>query len=95
MEMQQIYCFIDPGGNQISGQGFKVQKLREGLYAIEFERAFADPPAITCTIFGGEWETFNKSIAVLESQPNYAILSTSSPDRPEACGFTFIATGKV
>lgn len=94
-EYQHLYGAVSPDGQIKFGEGFKSQRLRLGLYAIEFERHFAETPAIVCTISGGEWQTFNKSIAILEVTPNYAICTTSSPDRPEDCGFTLIAFGKL
>lgn len=94
-EIQHVHGSIDPDGNKKFGEGFRSQKLRMGLYAIEFDKPFLEMPAAVCTIFGGEWETFNKSITVLEVSEHYVIFGTSSPDRPEDCGFTFIAFGNV
>ena len=94
-EHQHIYGAVGPNGQIKFGEGFKAQELRFGLYAIEFERPFSQTPAIVCTISGGEWQTFNKSIAILEVTTNYAICSTSSPGRPESCGFTLIAFGDL
>jgi hypothetical protein len=95
MEMQQVYGVIGPDGQTISGQGFQLRKIRFGLYLVEFERPFAQEPATVCTILGNEWQTFNLSIAILEVTPDYFVCGTSSPDRPEDCGFTFIASGNV
>lgn len=95
MEMQQVYGVIDPDGHQISGQGFQCHKIRFGLYVVEFERPFAQEPATVCTILGNEWQTFNLSIAILEVTPWHFVCTTSSPDRPENCGFTFIVSGQV
>ena len=92
---QHIYGAVGPDGRIKFGEGFKSQRLRVGLYAIEFEQPFKEAPSVVCTIFGDEWGTFNKSLAVLEVTPNYAILTTSAPDRPEDCGFTLIAFGDV
>lgn len=94
-EKQHIYGTVSAQGQVASGEGFKAQQIRFGLYAIEFEQPFAGTPTPVCMINGGEWETFNKSIAILEVTDRYCICSTSSPDRPESCAFTFIAFGDV
>ena len=92
---QHIYGVISEDGNIISGEGFKCHKLRYGLYLIEFDQPFVDTPAAICTIYGGEWQTFNLSVAVVDVTQWHFVCTTSSPDRPEDCGFTFIAFGNI
>jgi hypothetical protein len=95
MEMQQVYGVISQDGKQMSGEGFKCRRIWSGTYIIEFDRPFADIPGVVCTINGTEWQTFDKSVAIVECDPRYFVCVTSSMDRPEDCGFTFIASGKV
>ena len=95
MEVQQIYGVISPDGKIISGQGFRSHKIWSGTYIIEFDRPFANSPAPVCTIYGNEWKTFDKSVAIVEFDSRYFVYVTSSPDRPEDCGLTFIACGDV
>ena len=92
---QHIYGSIGPDGNTFSGEGFSCRKIRYGLYLVEFDTAFVDTPAVVCTINGNEWQTFNLSVANLDITPFHFVCSTSSPDRPEDCAFTFIAFGQV
>ena len=94
-EHQHIYGAVGPDGSTMWGEGFKVRKIRYGLYVVEFEKPFKGNPAVVCTIFGGEWETFNLSVAVLEVNPSLFVCGTSSPDRPVDSAFTFIAFGDV
>ena len=94
-EHQHIYGAVSRDGEKYFGEGFASRKIKEGTYLIEFERPFAKLPAIVCTIFGYEWHTFNKSVAILDISQQHAIVCTSTPDRPEDCGFTLIAFGDV
>ncbi|MDJ0620197.1 MAG: hypothetical protein QNJ63_26240 [Calothrix sp. MO_192.B10] len=93
--VQHIYGGITPDGSTMFGEGFRSHKLRYGLYLIEFDKPFAKNPAAVCTIYGNEWETFNKSIAIPEVSPWHLVCTTSSPDRPVDSGFTFIAFGDL
>ncbi len=95
MEMQQTYGVISPDGKQLSGQGFQSRRIWSGTYLIEFDRPFADMPAVVCTIYGNEWQTFDKSVAIVECDSRYFVYVTSTMDRPEDCAITFIASGKV
>lgn len=92
---QHIHGAIERGGDKYFGEGFSSRKLKEGTYLIEFEQPFKEIPAPVCTIFGYEWHTFNKSVAVVDVSPSHCICVTSTPDRPEDCGFTFLAFGDV
>lgn len=90
---QHIYGAVSRNGDKYFGEGFASRQLKEGTYLIEFERPFAKEPAITCTIFGHEWHTFDKSVAVLDISQSHVIVCTSTPHRPESCGFMLIAFG--
>ena len=94
-EQQHIYGAVGPGGRPMWGEGFTVQRLRFGLYIVEFERPFKVNPTAVCTIFGNEWQTFNLSVAVLEVNASYFVCGTSSSERPEDSAFTFVAFGDV
>ncbi len=93
--VQHVYGGVHPDGKQWFGEGFNVRKIWEGTYLIEFQQPFAPPPAVICTIYGNEWETFNKSVAIVDSSSYHFVCVTSSPDRPVDCGFTFIAFGDI
>ncbi len=95
MEIQQIYGAVNPDGSKMLGQGFRSQKIWQGTYIIQFDKPFANPPAPVCTIYGNEWQTFDKSIAIVEVGAFHFVCVTSSPDRPEDCSFTFITFGDV
>lgn len=94
-EHQHIYGAVGPDGLPMWGEGFRINKIRFGLYVVEFEQPFRDNPATVCTIFGNEWQTFNLSIAVLEVNPSYFVCGTSSSERPIDSAFTFVAFGDV
>ncbi|NEP59520.1 MAG: hypothetical protein F6K31_21335 [Symploca sp. SIO2G7] len=93
--IQHVYGGINPDGSKWCGEGFRHHKLRQGLYLIEFERPFAGMPTPICTIFGPEWETFDKSISIVDIAPFQFVCATSSMDRPIDCGFTFIVFGQI
>ncbi|MEO1432843.1 MAG: hypothetical protein AAFS12_00945 [Cyanobacteria bacterium J06632_19] len=92
---QHIYGGIGEDGNTFSGEGFKSQRLTEGLYVVEFDTPFANMPAVVCTINGEEWKTFNLSVANLDFTPHYFVCGTSSPNNRVSSAFTFIAFGQV
>ncbi|NES23236.1 MAG: hypothetical protein F6K41_31030 [Symploca sp. SIO3E6] len=92
-KIQHIYGGINPDGNHWSGEGFRFQRIRQGLYLIEFERPFAESPTPICTIFGLESETLDKSISIVDIEPLQFVCATSSMDQPVDCGFTFIVFG--
>ncbi|MDY6783127.1 MAG: hypothetical protein SW833_11380 [Cyanobacteriota bacterium] len=95
-EYQYLYGTVGQDGEPILGkEGFTCRYLREGLYVLEFERPFQDMPGVTATVYGHEWQTFNMSIAIVDLSPHYAVLVTSTPDRPQSVGFSFIAFGKL
>jgi hypothetical protein len=93
MATRQITGGVWPDGNQWFGEGFNCKKIKEGTYVIEFEQPFAKMPAPVCTVNGYEWKTFDKSVAIIEIWEGGFICTTSSPDRPEDCAFTFIVVG--
>jgi hypothetical protein len=94
-QYQHIYGGISGDGNIWFGEGFKPQRIRYGLYVVEFDTAFAKEPAVVCTINGNEWQTFNLSVANFEIAPYYFVCGTSSLDRPEDSAFSFIAFGQL
>ncbi|MEO1432842.1 MAG: hypothetical protein AAFS12_00950 [Cyanobacteria bacterium J06632_19] len=94
-EHQHVYGGVDPSGGMMFGEGFKSRKIKDGTYLIEFERPFRANPAPVCTIFGHEWRTFDKSVALVDVSPQHFICVTSSPNYPEDSGFTFVAFGDV
>ncbi|CCQ51960.1 hypothetical protein CWATWH8502_17 [Crocosphaera watsonii WH 8502] len=79
----------------MSGEGFSTRRIWSGTYIIEFDQPFAGEPAVISTIYGNEWQTFDKSIAIVELGSQYFVPVTSSMDRPEDCAFTFIAFGNI
>ncbi|NEP04483.1 MULTISPECIES: hypothetical protein [unclassified Okeania] len=94
-EIQHIYGAVHPDGNIMFGEGFRSRRIWQGTYLIEFERPFVKQPAPVCTIQGPEWKTFNMSVAIVEVMPYHLVVVTSSPDRPDDCGFTLIAFGEI
>ncbi len=92
---QHIYGGVSPDGKVWFGEGFKSHKIKEGTYVIDFDRPFGPIPAPVCTVNGHEWQTFDKSVAIIEVTPQHFICVTSSPERPVDCGFTFIAFGDL
>lgn len=94
-ETQHVYGIINSDGKILSGEGFTCQRIWSGTYIIEFHRTFAGTPAAVCTIYGNEWQTFDKSLAIVEIDSRYFVPVTSSMDRPEDCAFTFIAFGHI
>ncbi|NET61594.1 MAG: hypothetical protein F6K47_37380 [Symploca sp. SIO2E6] len=94
-EIQHVYGGINPDGTKWCGEGFRLRKLRQGLYLIEFERHFVELPIPICTIFGPEWETFDKSISIVDIETSQFVCATSSMDKPVDCGFTFIVFGNI
>ena len=92
---QHIYGVISQDGRILSGEGFRTHRIWSGTYIIEFDQPFAGPPAVSSTIYGNEWQTFDKSIAIVELDSRYFVPVTSSMDRPEDCAFTFIAFGHL
>jgi|GEM_PF-3866357 len=90
-----ISAFIDRSGNKQWGDGVaRSQKLREGLYIIEFEQPLSNYPVVTATVFGSEWQTFNLSAAVVDVSPHHVVYVTSSPDHPQDCGTMVIIVGE-
>ena len=94
MAISQIQGLVDRDGSIVFGEGFQSRKLQEGTYLVEFNEPFAGIPVPVCTIYGPPWITYNKSVAVVEAQPNMFVCLTSTPDRPVDCGFTFIVSGE-
>lgn len=94
-EHQHIYGAVSPDGSPMWGEGFHVDKIKEGTYVVRFERPFGSQPAAVCTVLGPEWMTFHLSVAIVDIQPDLFICVTSSPDRPIDCGFTFIVFGDL
>ena len=94
-EIQYIYGGLNPDGSKWCGEGFHSSKSWGGTYTIAFNRRFLREPALMCTIYGDEQQTFNMSISVVEVFPFHFVCITSSPDIPRDCGFTFIASGEV
>ena len=92
---QHVYGVISPDGRVLSGEGFSTRRIWSGTYIIEFDQPFAGEPAVISTIYGNEWQTFDKSIAIVELGSQYFVPVTSSMDRPEDCAFTFIASGNI
>ncbi|NEO92889.1 MAG: hypothetical protein F6K56_22715 [Moorea sp. SIO3G5] len=90
-----IFGVVGANGSIVSGKGFKVDKKRNGIYIITFDQPFAEYPGVTCTIYGHSWLSFQMSISVVDIKPNYFVCQTSTPDRPEDSGFSFIAVGEV
>ncbi len=88
-----LYGMIDASGQLMSGSGFSVRKLREGLYVIEFAQPFSGPPAPVCTVYGPEWKTFNISVALLEVTNDHVIYATSNPERPLDAAVSIIVAG--
>ncbi len=81
--------------NYWNGLTINTHRIWSGTYIIEFDQPFAGEPAVISTIYGNEWQTFDKSIAIVELDSRYFVPVTSSMDRPEDCAFTFIAFGDV
>ncbi|NEO72285.1 MULTISPECIES: H-type lectin domain-containing protein [unclassified Moorena] len=90
-----IFGVVRENGDILSGKGFKVDKKRDGIYFVVFDQPFAEIPGVTCTISGHSWLSFQMSISVVDIRPNYFVCQTSTPDRPEDSGFSFIAVGEV
>ena len=92
---QHVYGVMSQDGKILSGEGFRAHRIWSGTYIIEFDQPFAGTPAVVCTIYGNEWQTFDKSIAIVELDSRYFVPVTSSMDRPEDCAFTFVAFGHI
>lgn len=92
---QHIYGGVWSDGSMWFGEEFQSRKLKDGTYVIEFKQPFAKIPVPVCTIYGNEWKTFDKSIAVIEVWEGGFICTTSSPKMGEDCAFTFIVFGDV
>lgn len=92
---QHVYGVVLPDGQTISGSGCQVRRIWSGTYLVEYEHPFSNAPAPICTINGNEWQTFDKSVAIVETTPFYFVYVTSSPDRPEDCAVSFIAFGDL
>lgn len=93
--IQIVTGFVERDGRQVSGEGFKSQRIRVGLYAVEYDRPFSSRPTPVVSITGSEWATFQMSAAILEINEDYLIVGTSTPERPEDCAFTFNVTGEI
>lgn len=93
--IQHIYGLISADGQILSGEGFKARRIWVGTYLVEYEHPFSNTPAAVCTINGSEWQTFDKSVAVVESGQSHFIYVTSSPDSPEDCAISFITLGQL
>ena len=92
---RQIHGVVDAAGRIISGtDDFRVTRLREGFYVVEFFEPFNNIPTAVSTVWGNLWTTFNMSTSILEDMsPYHFVCLTSTPERAENCGFTFIVTG--
>ncbi|NEP33111.1 hypothetical protein [Moorena sp. SIO3B2] len=94
-EDAHIFGVVGANGSIVSGKGFTVDKNRGGIYIIRFDKPFAEIPGVTCTIYGHSWMSFMMSISVVDITPDYFVCQTSTPDRPEDSGFSFIAVGEM
>ena len=93
MAQHIIYGAVSENGEKLLGEGFRCQKIQQGTYLINFERPFTQKPVPVCTIFGAQWQTSNKSIAIIEIDPSSFVCITSLSEEPADSGFTFTVFG--
>ncbi|MGI5351308.1 hypothetical protein ACQEU8_24495 [Streptomyces sp. CA-250714] len=82
---------VSADGHRTAGRDFKVLKMGTGKYAILFNGDFIEPPTVTVTILGGDWNYVDNT-HVAEVTTEQAIIVTgdyygSPGDRP----FGFVA----
>ncbi|MGB3508412.1 MAG: hypothetical protein WBA93_04075 [Microcoleaceae cyanobacterium] len=92
---QQLHGAVDPDGNKMWGEGFSCRLLGKGAYLVEFDKPFFGQPTAVCTIYGEPWNTFDKSVAIIEINPSYFVCFTSKPGDVLNCAFSFIVFGDV
>ena len=92
---RQVYGTVGSQGEIHSGSGFRVTRWDTGYYQVEFDQPFHQVPVVVATVSGHPWRTFNMSTAISDHVGHGAFFFclTSTPDRTEDCGFSFIAIG--
>lgn len=91
---RQIYGTVNDYGEIVAGHGFSVKRLDKGFYQVEFDSPFFSIPVVVSNVVGHPWRTFNMSTAIADQiSPDHFFCLTSTPDRTEDCGFSFIAIG--
>ncbi|MCV3216010.1 H-type lectin domain-containing protein [Plectonema radiosum NIES-515] len=105
MTQKIIYGTVTEEGKKQGGQGFEVQSVDTGTYAITFNEPFLEPPSVVATLkdWGADNQIIVKDITPNQAQVNIFDLGikqqsqTGSPElavTKEKSAFNFIAIGE-
>ncbi|AOY84423.2 hypothetical protein BJP36_35350 [Moorena producens JHB] len=92
-QARELYGAVDSNGSVMYGKGFESKKYSESAYLIKFEEKFSSTPGATVSIFGDSWRSFQQSASIVDVNPNYFVVQTSTPDMPADSAFTFTVVG--
>ena len=85
-----ISGIVDQNGGSIAGEGFESRQIATGVYIVEFQEDLGQVAIPVATTFGSEWETYDKSISIVDFTDRYMICVTSNPNQRASCGFSFL-----